>query len=55
MGEMVFLVFFSRGRLKVFCGVFSTYEKAQKYINGVPESERVWWYIKPAEVDSHFV
>ncbi|GAH83923.1 unnamed protein product [marine sediment metagenome] len=55
MGDMVFLVFFSKGNLRTFCGVFSTEERAQKYIDGVPEDERVWWYSRAAELDSDFV
>lgn len=55
MGEIVYVVFFARGHLKVFCGVFTTEERAQKYIDGVPESERVWWYSMAVELDSNFV
>ena len=55
MGDIVYVVFYSKGRLRAFCGVFSTDERAQRYIDGVPENERVWWYSKAVEIDSDFI
>jgi len=47
----VWLVWFSRGELRTLSGVFSTEEKAEEYIKGVPKDDQIWFYSIKHEVD----
>ena len=47
----VWIVMFSQKSIKSICGVFSTKDKADRYIEGVPENDRIYFYAMHYEVD----